>query len=452
MSDNVDVAIIGAGFSGLSAAVAIKAAGHKFCIFEARDRAGGRVKAGTIAGESIDLGGMWIGTTQRRLKALADAQARTTYPTWLEGESVIELLGRRVRCPREDFEPALPLLTKLEYLWIERRIARMVAAIPVEDPAAAAQAEEWDRQSLGEWIRHHVRTRGLRLLLLLVTRSVFCAEPDDLSLLHFLFYLRSAGGLAPLIATEVGGAQHLAVAGGMHQIATGLAGDLANDIKYQTPVLAIARSAEGVSIVTAEGRCDARRVIVAMAPPLVARIRFDPPLPHARDALNQRMPMGSVIKVWIAYPTPFWRRAGLNGFVSSDIAGFSPCFDVTPPGDGPGLIVGFFDAIEATHWSARPAEARKREVLGLLARTLGSSALDPLDYVENDWTTDAWSHGCYGAYAPPGVWTRFGAALRAPIGCIHWAGTETATELSGYIEGAIQAGERAAAEVVAALA
>jgi monoamine oxidase len=54
------------------------------------------------------------------------------------------------------------------------------------------------------------------------------------------------------------------------------------------------------------------------------------------------------------------------------------------------------------------------------------------------------------AHMPPGVLTQFGRALRAPVGRIHWAGTETATVSHGTIDGAIRSGERAAAEVLAA--
>ena len=55
------------------------------------------------------------------------------------------------------------------------------------------------------------------------------------------------------------------------------------------------------------------------------------------------------------------------------------------------------------------------------------------------------------AYAPPGVLTEYGAALRAPAGGIHWAGTETSTFWTGYMDGAVRSGERVAKEVLAAL-
>ncbi|HEY8584039.1 MAG TPA: FAD-dependent oxidoreductase, partial [Capillimicrobium sp.] len=81
----------------------------------------------------------------------------------------------------------------------------------------------------------------------------------------------------------------------------------------------------------------------------------------------------------------------------------------------------------------------------------GPRAARPVDYFDQDWGQEEYTRGCYAGYLPPGAWTRYGAALRAPIGRLHWAGTETATVWNGYFDGALTSGERAAAEVVAAL-
>ena len=82
----------------------------------------------------------------------------------------------------------------------------------------------------------------------------------------------------------------------------------------------------------------------------------------------------------------------------------------------------------------------------------GSSARragHPLDYAEQEWAAEQWSGGGPTSNFGPGGWTRCGPVLREPVGRVHWAGTETATIWSGYMEGALQAGERAAAEVAA---
>ena len=67
------------------------------------------------------------------------------------------------------------------------------------------------------------------------------------------------------------------------------------------------------------------------------------------------------------------------------------------------------------------------------------------------WQEETWSGGCYAGNLTPGTLLDFGPAIRAPVGRIHWAGTETATLWAGYMDGAVRSGERAAAEALARL-
>jgi monoamine oxidase len=97
------------------------------------------------------------------------------------------------------------------------------------------------------------------------------------------------------------------------------------------------------------------------------------------------------------------------------------------------------------------SEAGRRDAAGgCFARYFGERARAPRAYVDHVWELDPWSGGCYGAFMPPGVWTSLGPAIRAPEGRIHFAGTETATVWSGFIDGAIESGERVAEEIAAA--
>lgn len=85
------------------------------------------------------------------------------------------------------------------------------------------------------------------------------------------------------------------------------------------------------------------------------------------------------------------------------------------------------------------------------ARLFGPEAARPLDFIERAWAEEEFTRGGYGCLMVPGGWTEYGPALRAPVGPLHWAGAETATVWNGYMDGAVSSGERAAAEVVAAL-
>jgi monoamine oxidase len=285
----------------------------------------------------------------------------------------------------------------------------------------------------------------------LFVRSLLCCEPAQVSMLFFLFYIKGGGGLELMIKGGEGGAQNLLFHGGVHQIAARLARELGDRVRLSSPATAIEWDADGVTATTPAGAITARRAIVATPPGLTNAICFTPDLPHDKRGLLQRQNMGSCIKIWIAYDRPFWRDQGFNGMLADHGAPFTPIFDATPPGADVGFLAGFYDGDAAALETGTP-DTRRRAVLQTLAQNFGDAALAPIAYAERDWRNERWSQGCYGAYMGPGTLTRYGAALRTALGPIHWAGTETAREWSGYIEGAIEAGERASAEVLASMA
>jgi monoamine oxidase len=161
--------------------------------------------------------------------------------------------------------------------------------------------------------------------------------------------------------------------------------------------------------------------------------------------------MGTIIKVQCLYPDPFWRAAGLTGQATSDSGAVRITFDNSPEQGTPGVLLGFIDGEQGRIWGRQSRENRRAAVLDRLVRYFGKEAGNPIEYMEQCWAEEEYIRGGYAGYMPPGVWTAYGAALREPIGPIHWAGTETATVWSGYMDGALQSGERAAAEVAADL-
>ena len=119
-------------------------------------------------------------------------------------------------------------------------------------------------------------------------------------------------------------------------------------------------------------------------------------------------------------------------------------FDVSPDDDGPGILLGFTDA--RTFDPLPPAERRERALAGFAA-LFGDEALQPIDYVDHCWGTEEFAPGGPTAAVPPGSWTTYGPWLRKPVDGIFWAGTETADEWTGFLDGAVRSGQRAAAEV-----
>ncbi len=447
MSPDCDVAVVGAGLAGLTAARRLVWAGLDVRVLEARDRVGGRLlphPLGPGAEDVVELGGQWVGPTQHRAHALARDLGVATFPTYVTGENLFEDARGRVRRYRGTI-PKLNPVVLADYGQAAVRLDRLARRVDPETPWLARGAERLDGQTFATWIRRATTTPTAREAFVVGCRAVFSVEPTDLSLLHVCFYLASAGGWDALLDTE-GGAQQDRLVGGSHRLASGLAEALGERVLLERPVTSIRQDDEGVEVAGIR----AGRVVVALPPTLAGRISFDPPLPASRDQLTQRVPMGSVIKTMAVYDRPFWRERGLTGSATSLAGPGQVVFDNTPSTGGPGVLLAFLEGREARELGRVPESERRTAVLGTLTRLFGPEARSPVDFIEHDWAADSWSRGAYAGVLGPGTWTAHGPALRAPVGRLHWAGTETATRWSGYFDGAIQSGERVAAEILAA--
>jgi monoamine oxidase len=431
-----EVVVIGAGLAGLAAARALRRAGRGVVVLEARDRVGGRTLNQDIgAGDVVEAGGQWIGPTQDRLAALAAELGVETFATHTSGHHLLEVHGHVKR-----WRGAIPRHSPValaDFAQAQLRLDRMARQVAPEAPWEAERAADWDATTFATWLRRNVRTRAAREIWAGVIEAVFAAEPAELSLLHVLFYARSAGGLGRLIATE-GGAQERRFIGGSQRIAEAMAQDL--DVRLETPVRRIEHSPGSVSI---EG-VRARRAVVALPPWLAGRIEYDPPLGALRTQLTQRFAPGAVIKCHAVYDEPFWRAEGLSGMAGSDTGPAKVVFDNSPPGGSPGVLVAFLEGALARELGEWEPERRRQAVLDGLMRLFGGRAGRPRAFYERNWAAETWTGGCYGGAPPPGGWVQFGAALRPPVGALHWAGAEYATRWMGYMDGAVRSGEEAA--------
>ena len=438
---SVDVIVVGAGAAGCMAATNLVDAGKSVVLLEANPRVGGRLKRGEIAGQAIDLGGQWVGPSQTRALEVSSQLDIATYPTYTKGATLIDVAGKTYR----GFSLSNEALT--EYLKLAGLIDELADAIPLDAPWTAPQADAWDATTMTTWIRETAKTQEVREIMRVIVEVVCSVDPSQISLLQFLWYFKSGNGFNDITGTQ-GGAQQDLFKGGFVSVPEKLADGLGDRVVLDAPVRAIVQDDHRITAVTDKGKWTAKRLVMTAPPSTAARIEYSPTLPYKRRGLMERMPMGAVIKCFVAYEKPFWRDDKLNGQSISASTEFGSTFDITAPGNPHGILCGFFDGGPAMRWADKSSEERKARVIEDIAHAFGEAARSPLDYVEQNWPSEPWSIGGYTSIPGPGTVTIFGDAIRTPCGRIHWAGTETSDIWSGYVEGALRSGDRVTAEVL----
>lgn len=449
MENKMDVIIVGAGLSGLTAARTLKKAGYSVSVLEARDRVGGRNVAHQLEdGQVLEMGGQWIGPTQTKMYDLCKEFGLEVYPTYNTGK-VIMYVNKKKTLMGSD-KDSVPKLNVFVLLALDRaikKVDKLMKGIDLEAPWNHPNSKLWDGETLESWIRKNSKLKQVRDYFGLVSEALFSTEARDISFLHFLFYMKSGGGMDNLLNID-GGAQKDRVVGGTQQISIRIAAQLGENVFLNSPVTRIEQSETGVKIFSRERSWEAKKVIIALPPTLAGRITYQPCLPSMRDQLTQRIPAGSVIKIQVVYKSPFWRKEGLAGQTVSFTGPIKIVMDNSLPNDSRGVLVMFMEANdgrEATEWTK---EKRTQKTIECLVKYYGEEAKDYIEYIEKNWCEEEYTRGCYGGHFTPGVWTGFGKQLRQHIQHIHWAGAETAKVWNGYMEGAVLSGERAAKEVI----
>ncbi len=445
-----EVAVVGAGIAGLTAASTLAARGTDVVVLEARDRVGGRVWNTEIGGEANELGGQWVAPYQSALHALLEDLGIELFPSFREGEHVY--IDRSERAHRyEGHDAPLGAASERAFADAESKLDALAKELDPEAPWAHPDADALDAITFEAWLQREVADEMAQDLLRFWLASAFLAKPaHSFSLLQGLWMIAGAGGTYELFDPD----QCLAhrVVGGSQLIAIRLAERLGDRVVLDAPARDIRWSEEGVEVSTEAATVSARAVIVAVPPNLTGAIRFRPALPAWRQRLEQALSQGSINKILAVYERPFWREDGLSG------QGFAPyelvreLYDNSPPSATAGVLTTFLAGENAERAGRLSAADRRAAVLEGMAKYVGPGALQAVDFIETDWSAQEWTRGAYGTSFGVGGLSRFGEDLRRPVGPIHWACTDIAGVGHIHMEGAVRSGERAAGACLAVVA
>nr|XP_032834967.1 amine oxidase [flavin-containing]-like [Petromyzon marinus] len=451
-----DVVVVGAGISGLYAARHLAHHGVKVLVLEARDRVGGRTF--TIQGPEfgyVDVGGAYVGPTQDRILGLARDLGVQTYRV-NERERLLYYKHGRASPFRGAFPTLWNPLAILDLNNLLRTLDQMGEEIPADAPWDAPHALEWDHMTMKQLLDKLCWTKVTRDFGTLFVNVNVTSEPHEASALWFLWYLKQCGGTARIFSTTNGGQERKFV-GGSSQISERMAESLGDRVKLSSPVTRIEQQqppgSSGRVHIHTEGGAQymADFAVLALPPAMLARVELAPALPPVRAQLLQRLPMGSVVKCMVYYRSAFWRDKDFCGtmMILDEESPIGLTMDDCKPDGSYPAIMGFILSRKARRLASLSKEERCRRICDVYARVLGcEEARHPVHYEERNWGEEAFSGGCYTAVCAPGTLTDFARGMREPLGRLHFAGTETATRWSGYMDGAIQAGERAAREIL----
>lgn len=431
------VVVAGAGLSGLAAALALRDAGARVTLLDARDRVGGRVLTYRRQGLTAELGAEWIDAGHLTMRALCDRFALSLRPDTAQQCTLIGGVPVADTLPEDDWLRGLDR----SGLGAEARqaVADLVGCLDDVARAIPDRTRPWDspvaaldQLSVAAWLDARAAPPAAHTWVAIGVLSDFGVAPDRLSMLQLACVRETAPP-----------ERSYRIAGGNDALPRAMAEALEAEVYLGVAVTALRRDAHGVRVFAGGQRFDADAAVLAVPATAVPRILFDPPLPPDLHAACASLAYGAITKRLVPCDGRPWGAAVRWWF--TDLPS-QVLYEATAGQSDRSAVLTAYTAGD------RAALLGHEEALADLERVFpGAGAVSAGCSVVKRWASDPWTGGAYACPAP-GYLTQHGAALGLPLDRVAFAGEHLAPDSSGYMEGAAISGTIAAASILRRIA
>eukprot|EP00438_Fugacium_kawagutii_P033837 Skav235846 [mRNA] locus=scaffold1931:384241:385593:- [translate_table: standard] len=446
MAQEVDVIIAGAGAAGLNAALILHRAGKKVIVLESRDRVGGRIKSEKLPGSGthVELGAQWQAERgHERLNKLVQTYGYRKLEHYTSGKAVV-WRGARRHCFSHGsygigFFSGLDLMMRG---WLMSRTCRKVSF-----EGFNADLEKYDNTSLQQYVEKRLWTNGAINLLSHILEGGFCRESKDISVYSALQTMKTFDSMQE-------NTEKFFFDEGLQNIFVSMAKELESDVELNMRVVEVDTTGEKVVVKSNTGKTYVgKELILAFPPQLLQRVRFEPPLPSHYRQVASSMVLGQVVKLIAVFPTPWWRKRGLTGSITafgSNGMGISEVADLSHS-TGNGVLAAFVVGPKAEQICQQPLEELRKGFAKFISDSFQSLDEEIQSFHYHNWISDEDSLGAYLSTVGMGQWKNLPDGFFPKTGKVSFAGTEYAQQWRGYMEGALESGERTARAVLVAL-
>ncbi len=450
-----NIAIVGAGLAGLTCAYRLRRAGVTATVYEGSTRIGGRCWTGRgdfSDGQIYEHGGELIDSGHLELKHLVQELGFDLDDLFQAEANGTDVLGYF------DDEPytAEQMSDDLKVIWQQIHKDTSAAGYPTLYNSSTPRGRELDQMSIRDWINAYVPGGiGSKLgqLLDVAYNIEYGAETSQLSSLNFLYLIGYIGpGQFRLFGKSN---EKLHVRGGNDQVVSALAAALPGQIQTGSELVAIKRNPSGTFALTFKQgpktvSVTADHVVLAL-PFSILRSSVDwskAGFSALKATAIREQGMGTNSKLHVQFASRFWDDLGSNGDTFSD-RGYQTTWDVTRAQSGAsGILVDYTGGTIGASFGSGTPQSRAQQFLAQLEPVLpGAIAGWNGRAVVDFWLGNKWTKGSY-SYWKVGQYTKFAGVEGERSGNCHFAGEHTSIDFIGYLNGAVETGERAAGEIL----